>query len=296
MAWNGSRGGGTSSALRKQAHKLPAGKPSPVRGLIAGIVVVALATAAYFAFFSRGEIPQKRVKVAKERGQIKEVRPAAAPRRAPEPEKPRKKLEDMSPEERREMRMQHIAEAQARMKDIPFARPPETNLVFKTSTDQILAMVADLAEGKDMPPLPLDRNFEREFVASLKEPIVIDDGDSEKVRELKMKVAQLRKELDERASQGEPMLQILKDFQKDMAEDYKMRDELRLEVRKMIETDGREAAQQYCDKVNESLRQLGIKEIDMPMTPEECQEWGEQFLKEREAAAAAAKAKGGMTR
>ena len=152
------------------------------------------------------------------------------------------------------------------------------------------------AEGKDMPPLPLDQNFEREFVASLKEPIVIDDGDSEKVRELKMKVAQLRRELDERASQGEPMIRILKDFQKDMAEDYKMRDELRLEVRKMIETDGREAAQQYCDKVNESLRQLGIKEIDMPMTPEECQEWGEQFLKEREAAAAAAKAKGGMTR
>lgn len=298
MSWNGSKGGGTSHAPRRQAPRASAGRPSPFRGLIAGAVVVALAVAAYFAFFSRDEIPQRGDEVAKGHGRIREVKPAAAPKPAPEPERPRskKKLEDMSPEERREMRLQHIAEAQARMKDIPLARPPETNLVFKTATDQILAMVADLADGKDMPPLPIDRNFEREFVASLKEPIVIDDGDSEKVKNLKSKVAQLRRELDERASHGEPMVRILKDFQREMAADYKMRDELRLDVRKMIETDGREAAQKYCDKVNESLRQLGIKEIDMPMTQEECEAWGEQFLKEREAEAAARKTQGGTTK
>ena len=292
MSWNGS--GQKESAPAKP--KVAAKKPSPIRGLIAGLVVVAVVCVAYFAFFSGNEmVPEK---VEKKPTKIKEVKPAAAPKSASElqkVEKPKKALKDMTPEERFEMRMKHIAEAQKRMKDVPFARPPETNLIFKTSTDQVLAMVADMAEGKDMPPLPLDDNFEREFVASLKQPIVINKDDSEKVKALKMKVAQLRAELDERASQGEPMVRILKDFQENMVKDYKMRDELRQEVKKMIETDGRETAQQYCNKVNESLRQLGIKEIDMPMTQEECEAWGEQFLKEQEAAAAA-KEKGGTSK
>lgn len=293
MSTTSTSGWNRSTSTPKPAPK----KPSAMRGVVAGLVVVALAAVCVVVFMGKGEKPVE--KVEKKPAKIKEVKPAPAPKSAPEPqkvEKPKKALKDMTPEERLEMRMKHIAEAQKRMKDVPLARPLETNLVFKTSTDQILAMVADLAEGKDMPPLPLDDNFERDFVASLKQPIVINEDDSEKVKELKTKVAQLRKELDERASQGEPMVRILKDFQDNMVKDYKMRDELRLEVKKMIETDGRETAQQYCDKVNESLRQLGIKEIDMPMTREECEAWGEQFLKEREAAAAAAKANGGTSK
>lgn len=293
MSTTSTSGWNRSTSTPKPAPK----KPSAMRGIIAGLVVVALAAVCVVVFMGKGEKPVE--KVEKKPTKIKEVKPAPAPKTPPKAQKvdkPKKDLKDMTPEERLEMRMKHIAEAQKRMKDIPLARPLETNLVFKTSTDQILAMVADLAEGKDMPPLPLDDNFERDFVASLKEPIVINEDDSEKVKELKTKVAQLRKELDERASQGEPMVRILKDFQDNMVKDYKMRDELRLEVKKMIETDGRETAQQYCDKVNESLRQLGIKEIDMPMTREECEAWGEQFLKEREAAAAAAKANGGTSK
>lgn len=54
MGWNGS--GGTAA---QEKPKASAKKPSPIRGLVAGLVVVALAAGAYFAFFSGSEKPQK---------------------------------------------------------------------------------------------------------------------------------------------------------------------------------------------------------------------------------------------
>ena len=56
MSWNGSGQKGVAPAKPKVAAK----KPSPVRGVIAGLVVVAAVCVAYFAFFSGNEkVPEK---------------------------------------------------------------------------------------------------------------------------------------------------------------------------------------------------------------------------------------------
>ena len=73
MGWNGSDRRGNSTPVQPKAA---AEKPSPLRGLIAGGLVCVLAAAAYFAFFAGSEKP-KTERIQKDRGRIKEVKPAA---------------------------------------------------------------------------------------------------------------------------------------------------------------------------------------------------------------------------
>ena len=88
MGWNGSGGGSTpvkqkgkyppsEASFAKQSGYRGAKKPSPVRGLIAGALVCVLAVGVYFAFFVGSERP-KTERIEKDRGRIKEVKPAAA--------------------------------------------------------------------------------------------------------------------------------------------------------------------------------------------------------------------------
>ena len=87
MGGNGSGGGSTPVE-----PKVPAKKPSPIRGIVAGLLVVAVSAVAYFVFFSGSEEPQKVEKSTKQE-RIKEVAPAAAPKAVePVPEKPKKEL------------------------------------------------------------------------------------------------------------------------------------------------------------------------------------------------------------
>lgn len=187
----------------------------------------------------------------------------------------------MTPEERREAALERIAEAQKRNANLPMAHERKES-ALKTASDQILSMVADIAEGKDMPPLPIDKNFEREFIESLKVPIEIDKDDDERIKALKQNVIALRQELSERAEQGESVSQILREYEKRMAEDYKTRAELQQEARKILDSGDRDGARKFVDVMNLALQQMGIKEIDMPMTAEERKAWADEFLKQRE--------------
>ena len=143
-------------------------------------------------------------------------------------------------------------------------------------------MVADIAAGKDVPPLPIDKHFEKEFIASLKTPIEIDENDDERIKALKENVIALRNELSERANKGENVSKILDEYQVRMAEDYKTRAELQQEARKILESGDKEGARKFVDTMNLALRQMGIMEIDMPMTAEERKAWAEEYLKQRE--------------
>ena len=75
MGWNGS-GGGSTPVKPKAAAK----KPSPIRGLIAGLVtVVVLGVACYFIFGTSTDAP-KRMDERSKKGLIKEVAPATTDR------------------------------------------------------------------------------------------------------------------------------------------------------------------------------------------------------------------------
>lgn len=157
---------------------------------------------------------------------------------------------------------------------------PRKAKVFNSASDQILAMVADIAEGKDVPPIPIDKHFEKEFLQSLKVPIEIGDDDSERIVALKESVNELRKELSDRAEAGESAYTIIREFEKTMAENYKIRGEIQEEVRKILEEGDREGAKEYLTQMNQALWKMGIKEVEMPMTAAEKAEFVQQFRQE----------------
>ena len=65
----------------------------------------------------------------------------------------------------------------------PKVKPPPR--VFKTHTDQLLAMLASVEPGVPGPPLPIPDNFDEMFIEQCKQPIEISDDDSEEVNLIK---------------------------------------------------------------------------------------------------------------
>lgn len=218
------------------------------------------------------------------KGNMLKAKKTDTPKWQPIEERPVVSSRPMTPEEKRAAALARVEEAQKRNAKLPAAHEREA-MVLKTASDQVLSMVADIAAGKDVPPLPIDKHFEKEFIASLKMPIEIADNDDERIKALKKNVIALRSELSERADNGESVSQILNEYQTRMAEDYKTRAELQQEARKILESGDREGARKFVDIMNLALQQMGIMEIEMPMTDEERKAWAEEYLKQREAEA-----------
>ena len=82
MGWNGSDRRGNSTPVKP---KVPAKKPSVVRGVVAGFLVIVLAAIAYFAFFSGSDAPSQEAKASSRTTSIKTAKatlPSAKPNAA----------------------------------------------------------------------------------------------------------------------------------------------------------------------------------------------------------------------
>ena len=66
--WNGSGMGGYSTPIKPKAE---AKNPSPVRGLVAGAVLIAAVIGCYFAFFSGSDAPSQEAKASSRPTSIK---------------------------------------------------------------------------------------------------------------------------------------------------------------------------------------------------------------------------------
>ncbi|MCQ2367839.1 MAG: hypothetical protein MJ109_02365 [Kiritimatiellae bacterium] len=145
------------------------------------------------------------------------------------------------------------------------SKPP----IFKYQTDQLLAMALCGDDKRGIPPLPVGRNLDKEFMNSLKTPIVIDPDDSPSVVEQKERVIEARKQVDELMREGIGFSQILLEHQKLLSSNKKFRDEMIREIKKINEEGDPESTQRALDTVNASLRAMGISEIDAPKSAQE---------------------------
>lgn len=275
-AVNVSEGGGAAMPIKRSGG-------SPVMGVAAGALVVLLVGAVACLLLPVRSRPSER-KPSPGPRLIAEVKPSLPTQTVARAETRALAKPPTAPTPTGETAAVSAPEAERKglHPEIPLAHPRKKR-VFKSASDQILAMVAQIAEGKSVPPMPIDKNFEREFFESLKQPIVIDDDDSERVKALKELVRTLRKELLARAENGESVHAVLKDYERRMAEDYKTRRELQQEARQILESGDREGAKNFVTKMNSALQQMGIKEIEMPMTAEERRAWAEEYLRQRDA-------------
>jgi hypothetical protein len=145
------------------------------------------------------------------------------------------------------------------------SRPP----VFKHMTDDLISMAMGSSGGGQMPPLPLSGNLDKEFLESLKDPIVINDDDTEEIKERKRIVAETRKEIDALMKQGISFRAILAEHEKVFNENAQIRAEANAELRKICEEGDAEGVQKYLDTINAAFQEMGIEELRMPKTKEE---------------------------
>ena len=133
--------------------------------------------------------------------------------------------------------------------------------IFEFSSDDLIAMAISVKPGESMPPMPIDRNIDKEFAQSLFSPIRIHDDDTDEIKELKAKVIETRAYLAEEIKRGGTVYDALMAHQTEIARINDNRLMAIQEMQKVKEELGQDAAIEFRDRVNESFRIRGIPEI-----------------------------------
>ena len=274
--WNGSDRRGVSTPVQP---KVTAKKPSPIRGLVAGGLVIILAAVAYFAFFSGSEKPQSD-EVGKKPAKIKEVTPAAAPTNAvaKADEKPKRLTkkgtpipDKVQPDEKGILRYPN-GQRWVDPNDLHIVEHPKPKLLFKHTSENQIAVMLRLDPTRMAPFLigkrrPYDERFVKDFKESLKEtPLVIDKEDTPEEAELRKAVIETKMELRDRMEAGEDIAKIMNDTQKELDRLCQYHDDLKKEIREAMNNPELSDAdvEDYVKAANQLLEKQGIKQFTMP--------------------------------
>ena len=141
--------------------------------------------------------------------------------------------------------------------------------VFSNASDQVLAMAMGVKPGQSMPPIPMSADIDRSFLKSLETEIVINPDDPETVKRAKANVRQAREDMKALLKKGYSVQDVLKDHQKLVNENAKIRGGAVNELKSLIKAGDMEGAKNYVAKMNEAFREMGIMEIAMPATTDE---------------------------
>ena len=278
MGWNGSGGGSTPIK-----PKVTAKKPSPIRGIVAGALICVLAIGAYFVFFSGSEKAQKEV-VEKRPTKIKQVTPTPAPKKAVA--KPVANLEEHIGKDGKPLqkignkwgkRLSSVTNRNGYVTEEwelengkhleNFISPPP---VFDNAADQILALIASVKPGADMPPLPaMGAEMDAAFANAVATPIKINESDSEEVKELKQRVMETRRQMAELIGEGKSFSQIVAEHQDLVQFSSTERTKAIREIQSYIAEGDEESARLYRDKINAAFESMGIDQINMAIGEQE---------------------------
>lgn len=275
MGWNGSGGGSTPVK-----PKVTAKKPSPIRGLIAGGVVVVLAAVAYFMFFADSEGPCK-VGAEENGGRIKDVGKRNPAKRTKAPAVKR----EVAPRKDavRVGKVETVAEVPqegvtAGTNAVAEGAEPKKKPVFVNGTDQLIAMATGVPEGCTIPPLPNMTPADTDrFIETLKKPIEIDEKDSDAVKAAKERVQQVREQIAQwmQEEPGKELGAILNEHRDDFNHMTELQNEVKKGLQEYLDANDTEGAQKYLTMMNLALQQVGVPEVEMPKDEEESENEGE---------------------
>ena len=142
--------------------------------------------------------------------------------------------------------------------------------VFENSTDQLIAMAIQGATSPGgMPPMPMSSNVEEDFLRSLNKPIVINPDDSEDVKRLKQQVMEVRADIDQLMKEGRTFADIMREHQSLVNDNASIRKDVMSGLHEYVDKGDMEGAQEYLNKMNAALKQMGMESIEMPESPEE---------------------------
>lgn len=130
---------------------------------------------------------------------------------------------------------------------------------FTNDVENLLERVSRVSfSALEMPRVSLS---EAEIVEFLKRPVDIYDDDDEETVAAKERTAEMKAAALEYISQGGTFNQFLRAHALAATEERAMVEEVRGEMRRILNAEGPEAAQAYLDKANPGLKEAGLKEV-----------------------------------
>lgn len=133
---------------------------------------------------------------------------------------------------------------------------------YHNISDQILAVALSGDMDGRLPPIPIVDNIEEEFVKSLKVPIIIYDEDSEEIKESKRRVIEAREIIREEMKKGRGFREILDEHLATREANAEAREIVMDGVADIKKNGDPEMLNQYLEKANGYLRNLGAREVD----------------------------------
>ena len=281
MGWNGSDNKSDSSVT----NKAMACKPSPWRGMFAGIVVVALALAAAFFLVVRNEEGAGGQQPG-EKGGIASVAPASA---KPKPVADLPAVKKSKPDVAKQGAggshdpVMAVDEVDENAATNIVSSSKEDRRLFKNPMDQLLSMVLPKKPGASVPPLPnIDSiTFTPEEEDQLLERLAASDDDSDERLERKEFVQALRDEYHElKKSHGWSFVDYVKALEAKVNLDAEVLSES-IKINETVFNDASISDAEYSKtltKINAILTSRGIEPIGNPgeETPDESDEQQEE--------------------
>lgn len=255
--------------------------PSAVRGIVAGLVVVALAIGAWF-FFMDGK-PAPKADGEQKPKKIKEVKPEK-----PKPTKPTtstNKTEVTKPKPNEKMhfgvphsewiKLSHeekVALGQAAY-DAEAAKIDSTYLErkkahdaeiaarpFKHTSENVISSIFSLNYGDHVLMGDFHPTLQEDFLKSLNDPIVINDDDSEEVKRQKEEMIILKPKIKELIDKGYTLKEILNDYRNSIAKVQELEFNLRKELDEIKRTSTSvEEMREFIEAANKMMLDAGAK-------------------------------------
>lgn len=245
-------------------------KPQWLRGVLAGLCVIALGGAVvWFMFGQEGERTDAKSKLRKPIESVEPAKPKVKNDKSKEiashkPSLPVPKISKERIEQREAIPApQPLEEMQAALTN----KPPKKKVAFSNGAEQLIAMATPSQPGAYVPPLPdiTNESVARDVEKALKNTIKAEEGDDIALLEKKVVVAEAKEEFRElRDKEGWGFAEYVNALRDQANADA----EFLAEAHKVVEeiyhdkTIPDEDYVKYRDQVNEKLRERGLPEID----------------------------------
>lgn len=144
-----------------------------------------------------------------------------------------------------------------------WAKPP----LFRHTTDNILSMLLTQHGSGPIPPIPYTENMDKEFLESLKDPIIIDKNAAPEIQERQRIVREARMEVKALMDQGLSFREIAAEHETLVNRNAATRAEALAELKKERDKGDSEGTQKFLDEINETLEDMGVDPISMPTRP-----------------------------
>ena len=265
---------------RKASHK-GGSKPSGVfKGALAGIIVVAVAVAAFWLLTNDKPAPEEPKE--KKSSKIVEVTPAPSTPvetnavETPPPKTGKNGFVPATPDPRLKTYRDErgILRYEGGLR-VPGQRPTAEPIVlgshqpkiFKHSAEEHISWLLEMKVGEPViGDMAYGDAFLKSFKESLDEPIEILDTDDEATRDLKQAVIETKKELKERMDAGEDIAQIMTDTRNEFQRLGRFKHELQMqlhEIRNDTENYSDQDVEDFVSAANMMLKDHGIPPIKM---------------------------------